>query len=166
MGSLAALKPGSSVALQTGLQIPLGIGLGFIYIASNIAPQANLPGHLHAVSINQVTFTRVMGQAFGIAIGGTIFQNQFDDYVKSHVQNGSLLFKFRVPGKDAELAFARIEQFPKWVSDIYSVIYCDSLRIVWFTGMALSAAALLCCFFTRRGSLRNPKSSRNFTSSE
>ncbi|KFY79994.1 hypothetical protein V499_01100 [Pseudogymnoascus sp. VKM F-103] len=167
MSSLTVLSPLSSVGLQTGLQIPIGIGLGFIYIASNIAPQATLPSHLHAVSVNQITFTRVMGQAFGIAIGGAIFQNQFDNYVNNHVRDGSLSDGFRVRGKDAELAFTRIDQFPQQVSDVYSAIYCDSLRAVWFTGMALSAVALLCCFSTQKASLgRDLTANRRLPSSK
>jgi hypothetical protein len=151
--SLISLGPSSSVGLQTGLQIPIALGLGFVYISSNIAPQAALADHLHSVAVSQVAFMRVLGQAFGIAIGATIFQNQFDKYVNDYVHNGLLSTDFIVQGKDAESAFTLIGLFPLQATEVYRFIYCDSLQVIWYTGVALSAFTFLCSFLAQRGSL-------------
>jgi hypothetical protein len=153
LGSLVSLTPLSSIGLQTGLQIPVGIGLGFVYISSTIAPQAILPNHLHSVAASHIMLMRVLGQAFGIAIGGTIFQNEFDKHVNIRLRDGSLSTNFIIRGTDAESAFERIGLFPPRVVDVYRFIYRDSLQIIWYTGMALAALALLSSFWTQKSSL-------------
>ncbi|KAH8807535.1 major facilitator superfamily domain-containing protein [Xylogone sp. PMI_703] len=122
MGSLVTLSPTSTVTLQSGLQIPGSLGLGFIYISSVIAPHASLPNHQHSTGTNLVTLARALGQAFGIAIGAAIFQNKFSHYVTDRVKDGSLPANFVISGSNAESAFSVINTFLEQVREIYKFI--------------------------------------------
>jgi hypothetical protein len=44
--------------------------------------QANSKDKDLGIATATMTFFRSIGQAFGVAVGGTVFQNQFDKFVR------------------------------------------------------------------------------------
>ncbi len=82
-----------------------------------------------------------MGQAFGVAIGGTVFQNQFDGFVSRAVAEGKIGRDFVITGAEAAGAYRVIGGFPEVVVEAYRFVYADALRIVWWVTMSLAALA-------------------------
>jgi hypothetical protein len=54
------------------------------------------------IATSTLVFLRSLGQAFGVAIGGTVFQNQFNRHVRDTVAAGVIPVEMAIDGKDAE----------------------------------------------------------------
>ena len=91
-----------------------------------------------------ITFMRSVGQAFGVAIGGTVFQNQFDQYANRAVAARTIPKEFLVTGAQAASAYGIIGRFPENVVEAYRYDYADALRTVWYVTTGIAAAGLLC----------------------
>lgn len=76
-------------------------------------------------------FFRSLGQAFGVAVGGVIFQNQWETEVARRIGDGSIPVGYRVESGEAEMAYAGlITGVPESVREAYRWVYSDSLRMV------------------------------------
>ena len=64
----------------------LGIGIGGLFLAPLIALQAAMPTRDMAVATGALVLLRLLGSATGIAIGGTILNNQLASRLKNHPQ--------------------------------------------------------------------------------
>lgn len=91
------------------------------------------------IATASIVFFRSLGQAFGVAIGGTVFQNEFDRNVKRFVGEGRIGGGFVVAGAEVAGAYGAIGRFLVEVVDAYRYVYADSLRTVWYVTMALTA---------------------------
>lgn len=66
-----------------------------------------------------------------MAVGGVIFQNQWDVEVARRIGDGSIPVGYRVGSEEAEVAYRVIAGFPEEVQENYWWVYSDSLRMVW-----------------------------------
>lgn len=94
-----------------------------------------------------------MGQAFGVAIGGTVFQNQFDRYANKAVVAGTVPKEYLITGAQAASAYKVIAAFPEPVVRAYRYVYADSVRPVWYVTTGVAAAGLLASFLVRNESM-------------
>lgn len=73
------LKPSTSVAAWFFINVPSGIGLGFLFASLPVASQAAAPEAHKAIAAALSPFFRTIGQAIGITVGNTIYQNVLKD---------------------------------------------------------------------------------------
>jgi hypothetical protein len=105
-------------------------------------------------------FFRSLGQAFGVAVGGVIFQNQWEVKVAKRIADGSIPSAFRVGSEEAEVAYGVIKTFPDAVQESYRWVYSDSLQMAWVVMTVISAVGLLASLWARDESLDKGGSSR------
>jgi hypothetical protein len=129
-GLNALMKPNSNAGVLFGLRVIPAIGGGFLFQLPVFAVQSTTIDDDLGITTATVTFFRSVGQAFGVAIGGTVFQNQFDRYLKEAVSAGAISHEFIVTGAQAASAYAAIGKFPDAVQLAYRLIYADALRVV------------------------------------
>jgi hypothetical protein len=98
-------------------------------------------------------FFRSLGQVFGVAIGGVIFQNRFDSIVTNSVNKGIIPPSFFIPGSRANDAYSLLHTFPLFVQRQYQEIYASSLQGIWFVMTSLGVFALLGCSVVKNLSL-------------
>jgi hypothetical protein len=117
-------------------EIIAGLGLGGNFQNMLIAIQATI--HYADVAVATATFSFIilLGATMGIAIGGTVLQNQMNKLSAG------------VPGlggnADATLSF--IQGLPEGTKEIVMANYAKSLRMVWIVLSVFAAAGFLASF--------------------
>jgi hypothetical protein len=160
MGTTITMHPDSNGGILYGLRIIASIGAGLLFPMPQLAAQVNQVGDDVGIATSLIVFFRSLGQAFGIAVGGVIFQNQWDKEVVMRVAKGSIPLAYVVGSNAAEVAYALIETFPEAVQEAYRWVYADSLKLVWIVMTAISAVGFLVSLVSRNEGLDKGFSSR------
>lgn len=159
-GLNALMKPDSNAGVLYGLRVIAAIGGGFLFQLPVFAVQSTSTNDDLGIATAGITFFRSVGQAFGVAIGGTVFQNEFNRYVNQAVTDGTIPKQFLVTGAQAAGAYGVIGTFPEPVVSAYRYIYADSLRTVWYVTTGIAAAGLLVSFLVRNENMDRGQQSR------
>lgn len=154
------MKPHSSAFVTYALRIIPAIGGGFLFQLPLFAVQANSIDDDLGMATAMITFCRSIGQAFGVAIGGTVFQNEFDRFVLRSVTKGKIPKEYVVNGAEAAGAYKTIGKFPETVVEMYKFVYADSLRTVWYVTTGLAGVALILSLLVRNGSMDRGNNSK------
>ena len=93
------------------------------------------------------TFIRSFGQTFGVAIGGVIFQNEFDKRIAEKV--GNLDPQYLISGRDATAFVGFLSSAPETVRIVLQYVYANSLRVIWYVMVPFAGLGLLASFFAR-----------------
>lgn len=110
-----------------------------------------------------VSFLGSLGEAFGVGIGGVLFQNQWNKHVHEQVSSGSILPKYLISYRQAEQVSTLMESFPEAVQKIYRVIMADVIDSLFIMLAVFSAVAFLVSLRSRNLSLsRETKSVQQF----
>lgn len=152
MGVNVTMNPDSSPAMLYGPRILAAIGAGILFPTPLLAVQAKQQGHDIGIATTVQVYFRSLGTAFGVAIGGVIFQNQWT----AHVDSSNISSKYPqyvIESNAAEVAYEYIPKFPADVQMLYRWVYADSLRIVWWVMMAVSLLGLAVSLTARNESL-------------
>jgi hypothetical protein len=152
-GLFTLLSPETTTAQRVGYLLLMGVGTGILFPAIQFAAQAGQPDEDVAIATSTFVFLRSLGQTFGVAIGGAIFQNQWDKNMAGLIATNSIPQMFQVPGREAEGVVVYLPQLPPDVLAVAKQLYSDSLRTVWIFFIPLSALALIASLFMRNYSL-------------
>lgn len=136
------------------LNLVVGIGMGLLFPAMAFAVQASTTNEDLAFAVAMFSFFRAFGQAVGVAVGGTVFQNQ----VKKKLLGYPLLAsKAEEYSRDSSGLVQIIKQMPEGLEKMQlRQSYADALKIVWVTMCALSAIALVLSLWTKGYDLNRP----------
>jgi hypothetical protein len=93
------------------------------------------------------TFVRSLGEALGVAIGGVIFQNEFDQLIS--MQTGNLPSEYVISGANAAGFVPMLPFVPDAVRAILQSVYADSLRGIWVVMTATAGIGLLSSFLAK-----------------
>ncbi|GJE88925.1 MFS general substrate transporter [Phanerochaete sordida] len=148
-GTLTLLDEGSSRAKYIGLQIPLGIGLGIVWISTQFPILAPLPYSNNARALGFFTFTRSLAQSLGIVVGGTILQNELRAKLPE-------AFLATLP-QGVQIAYSAIPQInalPDGLREEVRGAFAGSVRVIWQVLAGISGAGLLTCFLMEELPLR------------
>jgi hypothetical protein len=159
-GLNALMKPDSNGGVLYALRIIPAIGGGFLFQLPVFAVQSTTIDQDLGIATSTVTFFRSVGQAFGVAIGGTVFQNQFDQFLHKAVKGGNVPSEFVVTGDQAAGAYSAIRLFPQSVQIAYQFIYADSLRFVWYVTTGIAGAGLLVSLLVKNESMDRGNNSK------
>ena len=140
------------------LNLTAGLGMGMLFPSMNFAVQAASRNADLAFAVAMFTFFRAFGQSLGVAVGGTIFQNQIKKSLLASADLAPLAADY---ARDA----AALVQIIRAMSDDQSQslqqaelrqAYADALKIVWISMCALAAVAGLSSYWIRGLDLNRP----------
>jgi hypothetical protein len=151
LGVMILLDVDTSVVKWLFITLTTGVGLGLLYTSLAIINQAAASEENMPFAISLFIFARCMGQCLGVAISGTIFQNQ----MRQNLLNTSTLADRAVEySRDASSIVAILRFMPddQAKTDLIQA-YADSLKIVWAVFCALSGVLTIASLFVKHVSL-------------
>ena len=147
LGLLVLLDAHSSVPQWLFLNLVSGLGTGILYPAMQFAVQAASSDADLAVAVALFSFFRALGQAVGVAVGGTIFQNRLHAALAARpdVAPDALALS-----KDAAALARTISDMPVGAARTELVdAYAEALKVVWVVLCVLAGVGLLLGFAIR-----------------
>jgi hypothetical protein len=155
-GILQLLGPETSIAAWFFINLPSGVGLGFLFASLPIAAQAAAPKEHMAVAAGLTPFFRNVGQALGIVLGNCVFQN----VLRGELQGSQYGFLRENAGLIVENS-ATVELLRGWFADPeYGAeamqAYVVALRMIWWTLFACTCAGGVLSLGMKGISLRGP----------
>lgn len=154
LGILYLLDLDTTIAAWIFINLVPGIGMGLLFPSMAFSIQAASSSQDLAFAVAIFSFFRAFGQAIGVAVGGTVFQNQMK---KKLLAYPALASKADEYSRDASSLVQVIKKLP--VDPVRTQLiqsYADSLKIVWITMCGLSAFALILSLFTEGLDLNKP----------
>ncbi|KAK9311887.1 major facilitator superfamily domain-containing protein [Lipomyces starkeyi] len=152
MGLMTMLTMDSSTGQFIGLTIVEGIGTGMLFPSMGTAIQASVDQENVAISSAMFSFSRALGQTFGVAIGGSIFTNRITALA---LQSSVLRDKAASYGQDA---FALVE-LAKHLDPSSEVrlelvrVYAESLQMIWKIMIAFAGVGFLTSLASQKKTL-------------
>lgn len=151
-GLMYLLDVHTSIPTWIFLNMVSGLGLGFLYPAMAFAIQASVQNEDIAFAVAAYSFFRSFGSAFGVAIGGVVFQN----VIKQKLQAYPLLAPNAVAySKDSPTLVQIIKGMDGRPEEKAQLIlaFADSLKVIWLMACAVSGLALVISLFIKDYSL-------------
>ncbi|KAI9852378.1 MAG: hypothetical protein M1838_000900 [Thelocarpon superellum] len=152
MGLLYLLDVNTSTVSWIFLNLVAGLGTGILFPSMAFSIQASVPTKDVAFAVALFSFFRAFGQSIGVAVGGTIFQNEMRRKLLTHPILAGDADQYAT---DAASLVQVINQMdvanPQRTPLVQS--YADALKTVWLVMCALAAVALLTSFFVKSYSL-------------
>jgi hypothetical protein len=125
------------------IEMVCGLGLGGNFQNMLIALQATIQKSDIAVATATFSFIVLLGTTLGIAIGGTVFQNQMTS-LSGDLPNIPEVSAFT--GDGAGAAVQTIQNLPENLKAIVISNYAQSMRMVWIILCVFAGAGLLASF--------------------
>ena len=138
------------------LNLVSGLGTGMLFAGMAFAIQASSSNKDLAFAVAMFSFFRSFGQALGVAIGGTVFQNQMRQKLRAYP---ALAPKAEEYSRDAAALVQIIKQFPIEQGEVRAQLvqsYADALKVVWVTMCGLSALAMVASIWTKGLDMNSP----------
>lgn len=142
LGLLVLLQKNTTTPQWIFLSLTAGLGTGILYSAQSFAVQASASNSDLPFAAAMYSFFRSLGQTFGVATGGAIFQNTFKHKLSL---NPILGVKAGEWARDASAIAQIVKSLPdnnRMKGDIVGA-YVESLRMVWIVMCVLAGVALL-----------------------
>ena len=153
MGLMCYLKAETATGVWVVLMMILGVGLSILYPSLGFAIQASASDEDLPWAAGMFTFFRCLGQTFGVAVGGTVFQNQMKRRLLTYPLYASRAGQL---SHDAAALVQYVKSLPigSEARDQLVEAYVDSLRIIWATMCVLAGITMLATWFgIRKNSL-------------
>lgn len=147
LGILYLLDVHTTTVQWIFLNLVPGIGTGLLYPALQFSVQSATSDENMASAVAMYSFFRALGQALGVAVGGTVFQNQLYAKIRDHATLAPLAAEY---SKNAAALAQIIQTMPTGTnrSDLIQA-YADALKIVWIVMCGLAGAGFLLGFLIR-----------------
>ncbi|KAM7200602.1 MFS general substrate transporter [Rhypophila sp. PSN 637] len=143
MGSNVTMQPDSSKAVLYAPRCLASIGAGILFPMPLFAVQARQRGEDVGIATSLQVFARSLGTAFGVGLGGVIFQNEWTKVVTDNIREGKIPKELEIPSSLAEVAFEIVKHFPQPVQEAYRWVFADSMRTIWWVMMGLAILGFL-----------------------
>lgn len=134
------LTASTPVSTWCPIEIVLGLGLGGNFQNMLIALQATVHHSDMAVATATFSFIVLLGATLGIAIGGTVFQNQMTRLAGDLV---GLPGGQGLSGENAGAAVEIIQGLPTEVRGLVVENYAESMRMVWIVLAGFAGAGFV-----------------------
>ncbi|KAF9431386.1 hypothetical protein BGZ76_000374 [Entomortierella beljakovae] len=139
------MKTDSTRVVSIFVLLMCGLGMGFTMQASTLAVQVAAKPKYMATVTTSVQFVRCLGQVFGVAIVGTVFNNKLEDNLLEHFPANIL----RVT-----LDYSQIYTYaPEEIHIIYDS-FVNALHYVYYCSIAFCALAFLSSCFIQHFELK------------
>ena len=123
------------------INLTAGLGIGILYPALTYGVQASSEDEDMAYAVTLLAFLRNLGQTIGVAVGGSVFQNQL---VKQLMRYENLAPLAEQYAKDASGLVQVIKALPAGpikTELIHS--YAEALKYVWLVSCVFAGSAFL-----------------------
>lgn len=152
MGLMTLLDVHTSTVAWVFVCLVGGLGTGVLFPSMAFAIQAAAPGKDTAYAVSLFSFFRAFGQAFGVAVGGVIFQNALR--TKLAAING-LSDVAAAYAKDSVALVQVIKAMPQGADGREELLaaYADALKVVWMAMIGFAVAGGLASLWTEGLSL-------------
>ncbi|KAH8888998.1 MFS general substrate transporter-like protein [Thozetella sp. PMI_491] len=153
MGLYSLLNEGTPTYGWVLLVFFFAMGCGLVMPSLLPTLQADLPDLDTAAAVAAITIARNFGSVWGALIPSIIFNNEFDRFADRIVANGTraMLLNGQVY-EHATQAF--ISSLHGDTHEQVISTYVEALKYVWYVGIAVCVAALLCVFLEKEIDLR------------
>ena len=156
---MTTLSATSNDAKQYGFQVIYGLGGGTVFLARLCATQASQEDDNVAMATALVSFITSLGEAFGVAVGGTIFQNQWQRLVDKAVIQDRLPKQYILNSNLAAQAASLMIEFPPEIQILYRDIMAQVIDQVFIVLASLSGFAFLVSLIAKNLSLKRESNS-------
>ena len=136
------------------LNLVSGVGTGMLFAGMAFAIQASATNKDLAFAVAMFSFFRAFGQALGVAVGGTVFQNQIKKQLLKYPALAPLADEYSRDAaalvqiiKDVEIGAVKAQLVQS---------YADALKVVWVTLCGLSGVAMVASVWTKGLGLDRP----------
>jgi hypothetical protein len=148
MGLLQLLEIGTSTATWIFLTATSGLGMGMLFTSLSSPAQASASDADMDVAAGLCPFLRSLGQAFGIVIGNAVFQNEMEDELSKYIE---LRDHGATYAKDPLSLIQTIRAMPIDSPTRAQIVesFVHSLRVVWWTMLAIAIISGLLSLFTK-----------------
>ncbi|KAL4749844.1 hypothetical protein BDW72DRAFT_194425 [Aspergillus terricola var. indicus] len=151
LGLLTLLDRHTSTVAWIFLNIPSGLGLGFLTAAIVCTVQASATNKNLTVAVAMVVFFRAFGQAVGIAVGGVIFQNRMRHELLKYSTWRDTADEL---SRDAAALVTVIQRMhtegeASGKNDLQKA-YTDSLRIIWAFMAGVAGVGLILSLWVKK----------------
>lgn len=149
---LSLLDSNTSVFGWILLNIPIGISTGVLFTTVPVAIQAAGRPEDAGPAASFFSFSRSLGQAIGVSVGGTILQNRFRAVAGGMQAIGPLAdeFSHQIEGL---IAFLKSLPATSAMRDELVQAYSESLQSLWYYVASFSAVTLVLSFFVKKYTL-------------
>ncbi|KAL8968053.1 MAG: hypothetical protein Q9197_005084 [Variospora fuerteventurae] len=131
-----------------------GLGMGMLFPSMAFAIQASQKNEDLAFAVAMFSFFRAFGQALGVAVGGTVFQNQMKTKLLSYPALASRADEY---SRDASSLVQIIKAMEGGVvKDSLRHAYADSLKVVWLTMCGLAGVGMILSLWIRGLDMNKP----------
>ncbi|KAL8338583.1 hypothetical protein RB598_007091 [Gaeumannomyces tritici] len=136
-GLLWLLSPDTSVAQWIWLNIPVGLGTGMLFPAMALSIQAACEPEMNGQAAAFFSFLQTFGQAIGVAVSGSIFQNAFRGRLAALPVYAGVADGF---SRDATVIVEFIKIMPEGDNKRDLIVaYNEAPRAIWVTSLAFAA---------------------------
>lgn len=150
-GLLYLMDVDTTVVQWIFLNLVVGLGTGVLFPAMAFSIQSAVEVKHIAFGTAFFSFFRAFGQALGIAVGGSIFQNQIKSKIMAYPLLAPMAEQY---GNDATSLVSIIQGMqPGDARDQLMQAYADSLKTVWIVMCALAATGGVTSIFVKAYSL-------------
>jgi MFS family permease len=150
-GILALLDLDTKVVEWIFLNLVSGVGTGMLFPSLGYAVQASAGPKDVAFAVAMFSFFRAFGQAFGVAIGGVIFQNALSSKLSQFPALKEVAGEY---AKDAVALVEVIKQMPDGeLRDQLMWSYAEGLKPVWYAMTGFAAFAGIMSLLTKEVSI-------------
>jgi hypothetical protein len=156
-GLLQLLGPETSIPAWFFINLPSGVGLGFLFASLPIAAQAAAPPEHMAIAAGLTPFFRNVGQALGIVLGNSVFQN----VLRNELQRASEQPFLRDHAVEIVNNSASVELLRAWFAnpeygEQAMRDYVVALRMIWWTLFACACAGGVLSLGMKQIALKRP----------
>jgi hypothetical protein len=109
------------------------------------------------------SFMTSLGEAFGVGIGGVVFQNHWTTQIDNAISSKLISPEYVITYREAEQTSALMKAFPAAVQAVYKVITAKVIDTLFIVLATISAAAFVVSLISRNLSMdRETRSSQRF----
>ena len=133
------------------LNLVSGIGIGLLFPSMAFAVQASSLNEDQAFAVTMFSFFRSFGQAIGVAVGGTIFQNQIAKKLMAYPLLAPNAASYSSDAAALVQVIKSMADDPSQQMQHADLVqaYADALKVVWIVMCALAAFAGLTSFLIK-----------------
>jgi len=152
MGVLVLLDVDTPTVSWIFITLVSGLGTGILFPSMAYAIQASSTDADMAYAVSMFSFFRAFGQAFGVAIGGVIFQNALKTEIAKHAVLKAMAGDYAA---DAVALVQVIKMMPRGMEGREELLisYAAALKVVWKAMIGFGAVGLVTSFATEGLSL-------------
>ena len=157
-GLIYLLDVDTTIAQWVFLNLVPGIGMGILFPSMAFAVQAATKNEDLAFAVALFSFFRAFGQSIGVAIGGTIFQNEIKRKLMAYPLLAPNAESYSQDAAALVQVIKKMRTQPGMEMQVGQLIqaYADALKTVWIVMCALAAVAGLSSLLIRSFDLNRP----------